>query len=227
MAKRRMLKDVLRLYPLRRVMISLGLTALVWAILRICRVPVSPLVFSVLLWDVFALSYIATAWLVFVRRKVAEIREWARVDDGSRTFVTIFLLVSSFASMVIVALVMVSDEPAATAIYLPVAIVGILSSWALVHTTYSFHYAHLFYDDDEKDASRHAGGLDFPQEKYPDYLDFAYFSFVIGMTFQVSDVEISNRIIRRTVLVHGLISYLLNTFVMALTINLIAGLIHR
>lgn len=226
MAKRRKLKDVIRLYPLRRIMISLGLTALVWAIMRICRVPVSALVFSVLLWDVFALSYIATAWLVFTRRKVSEIRAWARVDDGSRTFVTIFLLVSSFASMVIVAFLMVSDEPAKPVIYLPVAIVGILSSWALVHTTYSFHYAHLFYDDDENDSNRHAGGLEFPQEKYPDYLDFAYFSFVIGMTFQVSDVEISNRIIRRTVLLHGLISYLLNTFVMALTINLIAGLIH-
>nr|WP_295873485.1 DUF1345 domain-containing protein [uncultured Chitinophaga sp.] len=227
MAKRRKLKDVIRLYPLQRSMISLGLTAFVWMILEMCHVPISPLVLSVLLWDVFALSYISIAWLVFVWRKVPEIRAWAREDDGGRTFVTIFLLVSSFASMIIVALLMVSDEPEKPGIYLPVAIVGILSSWALVHTTYSFHYAHLFYDDDVNDSSRHAGGLDFPQEKYPDYVDFAYFSFVIGMTFQVSDVEIGSRAIRRTVLIHGLLSYLLNTFVMALTINLIAGLIHR
>ncbi|WP_246485176.1 DUF1345 domain-containing protein [Chitinophaga qingshengii] len=225
MTRRRMLKDVLHLYPLRRILISLGLTAIVFVILYMGGAVISPLVFYVLLWDVFALSYIATAWVVFVRRTVPEIRSWARVDDGSRSFVTFLLLLSSFASMVTVVLLMVSGQEKET-IYLPVAITGILSSWALVHTTYSFHYAHLYYDDDENDTSRHAGGLDFPQEKHPDYLDFAYFSFVIGMTFQVSDVQIGNRILRRTVLVHGLLSYILNTFVVALTINLIAGLKH-
>lgn len=225
MTKRRILKDVLHLYPLRRILISLGLTAVVFAGLKLGQVYISTLVLYVLLWDVFALSYIATAWVVFVRRTVPEIRSWARIDDGSRSFVTILLLLSSFASMVTVVLLMVSGQ-GKEGIYLPVAITGILSSWALVHTTYSFHYAHLFYDDDENDNTRHAGGLDFPQEKHPDYLDFAYFSFVIGMTFQVSDVQIGNRIIRRTVLVHGLLSYILNTFVVALTINLIAGLKH-
>lgn len=71
---------------------------------------------------------------------------------------------------------------------------------------------------------KNAEGLNFPQEKQPDYIDFAYFSFVIGMTFQVSDVQINSRIIRRTALAHGLLSFALNTFVVALTINLIAGL---
>ncbi len=93
----------------------------------------------------------------------------------------------------------------------------------MVHTMFTFHYAHIYYDDDENNAAHHAGGLEFPKEK-PDYLDFAYFSFVIGMTFQVSDVEISARLIRRVALLHGLLAFLLNTFVVALTINLIAGL---
>lgn len=225
MKRKKFLPDMFNLHPLKRIMISLGLSLMVFLSLFFNHVSLSSLVFYMLLWDVFALSYIGTGWIVFFKRSVEDIRNWARIDDGSRTFVTIILLLASFASMVMVMLLMLSDE-GKEGLYLPVAITGILASWAMVHTTYSFHYANLYYDDDETDTSKHAGGLDFPNEKRPDYLDFAYFSFVIGMTFQVSDVEIQARIIRRTVLVHGLISYLLNTFVVALTINLIAGLKH-
>jgi uncharacterized membrane protein len=82
----------------------------------------------------------------------------------------------------------------------------------------------MYYDDAPDDQSKSAEGLEFPEEDCPDYLDFAYFSFVIGMTFQVSDVQITSRIIRKQVLLHGLLSFALNTFVVALTINLIAGL---
>jgi uncharacterized membrane protein len=96
-------------------------------------------------------------------------------------------------------------------------------SWMMVHTTYAFHYAHLFYDPVE--GTQAAEGLNFPNENEPDYLDFAYFSFVIGMTFQVSDIQVTSTKIRRQSLLHGLISFGLNTFVVALTFNLIAGLI--
>lgn len=225
MKRRKLLKDVFNLHPLRRILISLSLTLGTAVILMLNHVQLSALVFYMLLWDVFAISYITTGWIVFFKRSVTDIRNWARIDDGSRIFVTIILLLASFASMVTIVLLMVSGQEK-EGTYLPVAITGILSSWAMVHTTYSFHYANLYYDDDVADKSRHAGGLDFPDEKHPDYLDFAYFSFVIGMTFQVSDVQISNRILRRSVLVHGLLSYILNTFVVALTINLIAGLKH-
>ena len=107
---------------------------------------------------------------------------------------------------------------------MPVAVSNMLLSWVLVHTTFCFHYAHLYYDDSKDSTEIHAGGLDFPEEKKPDYIDFVYFSFIIGMTFQVSDVAITSRTIRRLALLHGLISFGLNTFVVALTINLIAGL---
>ena len=86
------------------------------------------------------------------------------------------------------------------------------------------HYAHLYYSDDTDDPTKHAEGLGFPREKKPDYIDFVYFSFVIGMTFQVSDTAVTSRSIRRLVLLHGLLSFGLNAFVVALTINLIAGL---
>jgi len=127
--------------------------------------------------------------------------------------------------MVMVALLILSPQSTeAKTMYLIIAISGILLSWGMVHTTFCFHYAHMYYDDARNNSEKHAAGLDFPSEEHPDYLDFAYFSFVIGMTFQVSDVEITAKKIRRVALLHGLISFLLNTFVVALTINLIAGL---
>jgi uncharacterized membrane protein len=94
----------------------------------------------------------------------------------------------------------------------------------MVHTVFTVHYAHAYHrqmDDDQ--ASSQAGGVEFPGEKQPDFLDFAYFSFVIGMTCQVSDVQISARRIRRLALVHGLLSFLFNTVILALTNNLASG----
>jgi len=89
-----------------------------------------------------------------------------------------------------------------------------------VHTLYVFHYAHLYY------GGQQVGGLDFPGNGEPDYVDFAYFSIVMGCTFQVSDVEISAKKIRHVAMFHGLLSFALNTFVVALTINIVAGLIN-
>ena len=109
-------------------------------------------------------------------------------------------------------------------IFIPVAVSCMLFSWLMVHTIFAFHYAHLYYRDDTDDSSKHAEGLEFPGEKKPDYIDFVYFSFVVGMTFQVSDTAVTSRSIRRLVILHGLLSFGLNTFVVALTINLIAGL---
>jgi uncharacterized membrane protein len=150
------------------------------------------------LWDVFALSYIITSWIVFFTSSITHITKRARQDDGSRFFVFLIVVFSSFACMVTVLLLIISKDAAhiSKAIYLPVIVSGMLLSWTIVHTTFGFHYAHLYYDNDEG-TEKKAAGLNFPEEKNPDYLDFAYFSFVIGMTFQVSDVEISSRTIRR------------------------------
>ena len=127
--------------------------------------------------------------------------------------------------MVTVLLLIVSKQTSTDAAFnLAVTVTSILLSWLMVHTTFTFHYAHLYYDDHENDSSRHAEGLDFPSEKMPNYLDFAYFAFVIGMTFQVSDVQITSGKLRRVALFHGLLAFALNTFVVAFTINIIAGL---
>ena len=107
--------------------------------------------------------------------------------------------------------------------FVPATVCGMMLSWAMVHTLFAFHYAHDYYSPDKNNKTKSVGGLDFPGKDEPDYIDFAYFAFVIGCTFQVSDVEISSRKIRRLALVHQLISFALNTFVVALTINLNCG----
>jgi uncharacterized membrane protein len=213
----------LRMKPVHRLMIGFIAALVTWILIRPAGLPV--LMQVMLLWDVFCLATLISAFMVFFTCAPAQIRKIASREDGSRFFVFIVVLVSSMASMVTVLLLILSkDADARPGFYLPVAIAGMLLSWLLVHTTFCFHYAHMYYSDDEEEPGSHAEGLEFPKEAAPDYLDFAYFSFVIGMTFQVSDVEISSRAIRRQALVHGLLSFGLNTFVVALTVNLIAGL---
>lgn len=213
---------LLRMHPVQRIGVSLIFALIAFLLVR--NSGISPLVMTMLLWDVFCLFYIAACWTVAFKRPVESIRRIARIEDGSRSYVLSIIVLASLASMLTVLLIVLSKSNSDQVLYLPVAIAGILLSWILVHTTFAFHYAYMYYDDDDNDSTKHAGGLEFPNEKKPDYLDFAYFSFVIGMTFQVSDVEISARKIRRFALFHGLISFALNTFVVALTVNLIAGL---
>lgn len=182
-----------------------------------------------LLWDVFAFTYCILCWIIFFSRSDRDIRQVARREDGSRTLVFILILLACFASMLMVLQLILSKDAkdAGMVLYLIVAVSGILLSWFMVHTLFTFHYAVLYYDDAEGNPKVHAGGLEFPEEDaHPNYLDFAYFAFVIGMTFQVSDVQINRSKIRQVVLLHGLLSFGLNTFIVALTINLIAGLRH-
>jgi len=101
---------------------------------------------------------------------------------------------------------------------------AVAASWTLTHTTFSFRYAHLFYGDADADPGDD-GGLAFPGEPAPDYWDFLYFSFVIGMTCQVSDVQVTSHRIRRLALAHGVLSFLFNTIILALAVNLLASMV--
>jgi uncharacterized membrane protein len=98
----------------------------------------------------------------------------------------------------------------------------ILLSWTFIHMMFALHYAHEFYGEDEGPA----GGLAFPGgDERPDYWDFVYFAFVIGMTSQVSDVAVTSREIRRTVTAHGIVSFVFNVALLALTINIASGVL--
>jgi len=98
---------------------------------------------------------------------------------------------------------------------------ALLLSWLFMNTLFALHYAHQFYGDDARSQRR--GGLEFPGCDDPDYWDFVYFAIVVGMTFQVSDVQVTSRTIRRTVLVHGLVAFVFNMVIIALSVNVVAG----
>lgn len=212
----------LRMHPLQRVSLSLAITIAAFFIIR--SYDVSNTILSALLWNIFSVTYIITSWIIFYTRPVEDIEKLANKEDGSRMFVLISVLVSSFASMFTVLLLMLSAGKSSGQgmANIILSITGIMTSWVMLHTIFTFHYAHLYYSKVKGNPT--VSGLDFPEEKKPDYIDFAYFSFIIGMTFQVSDVQINSRLIRRTALAHSLLAFALNTFVVALTINLIAGL---
>lgn len=97
-------------------------------------------------------------------------------------------------------------------------------SWFVLHFSFTFRYAHLYYGDENEKYSKHTRGLDFPDDSHPDYLDFAYYAFTIGMTFQVSDVVVKSKGMRRLTLAHSLVSFLFNTILVAITINEIINL---
>ncbi len=177
-------------------------------------------------WDAFSLSMIILSWITFAVTKSQQIREQAKAQDSSRILIFITVLVSTFASFLAVLLLLISKKEFKNteALHLTVAIAGMLFAWFLIHTIFTFRYAHIFYGDNKDKPDIHAGGLEFPNDKRPDYMDFAYFSFVLGMTFQVSDVDITSKRLRRFSLLHSILAFIFNTVMIALTINIIAGL---
>jgi len=183
---------------------------------------------SIFVWNVFAWTMILLIWarILLVEAKSAVLD--ARLEDSARLAIFIFVLIAAVASLVSVAVLIGGAKGLshrALAEHLALAAATVVSSWFLVHTVFTMHYAHGYYSDGDGDGAQSTfGGLEFPNEREPDFLDFAYFSFVIGMTCQVSDVQITSQEMRRLALVHGLLSFLFNTVILALTINLASGL---
>ncbi len=210
--------------PLHRLLLSLLSSAAAFALIP--RHSLNPLLLGMLLWIVFAFVFNLSGWIILLTRSVHGIKQAAQQDDGSKVFVYVMVLLSSFASLFTVLLLMISDDNSIVThpLFLPAAVGGMLQSWLMVHTIFTFHYAHMYYNDAVDNADGSTNGLIFPGNGEPDYLDFAYFSFGIGCTFQVSDVQVTSRSIRRLVFMHSLLSFALNTFVVALSINLMAGL---
>ncbi len=211
----------LRLHPIHRVLISLLFAIATFAI--VYKNNISTLVAVMFSWFVFSVIYLILDWIILLKRPITQIKKVANVDDGSVAFVSAMILVSSITSLFAVLEMMVSkgSHNSQQIFEIPASIGCMLLSWIMVHTVFTFHYAHYYYSDRNKNK-----GLQFPGDEEPDYLDFAYFSFVIGCTFQVSDVEVASKKIRHIVFFHGVLSFALNTFVVALTINFIAALMN-
>jgi uncharacterized membrane protein len=180
-------------------------------------------------WDVFCLVSVTLSWGVISFHDPYEARRTARLQDSSRTFIFVLVVGAATASLFAVGLLLGSARqlpPATLHLHIVLSLAAIILSWGVIHTLFALRYAHYFYED-AREVARHEieGGMQFPGEANPDYLDFAYFSFVIGMTAQVSDVQITSRRVRRVALVHGLISFLFNTAILAVFVNIVAGLL--
>ncbi|MBB1643379.1 hypothetical protein D3C81_1209290 [compost metagenome] len=209
-----------RMQSIHRALISVCIFLLIYFISPIKTIPLLNLM---LCWFGFCLSYVFISWYIFYTTPISTIARKAQQEDGSRLFVSLFIILVTIGCFISVLMIIISskDKQLNDAYIIIICMLAMLASWILVHTIYTFHYARLYYE-------HNAGGtgLEFPGDDQPDYLDFAYFSFVMGCTFQVSDVGVSSKKIRRVALFHGLLSFALNTFVVALTINIISGLIN-
>jgi uncharacterized membrane protein len=176
-------------------------------------------------WDVAALAYLVLAWTIIGRADARSTRAHVLEQDSSTYVIFLFVLGAACASIVAIAFVVATIRDLAfwpKTWHLALTVVALTSSWVLIQTVFAFHYARRYYRD-EHDHALHAGGLAFPGGGAPDYLDFAYYSFVVGMTSQVSDVQVLSRAMRRMTLVHGVLAFIFNIAVLALSINTIAS----
>jgi uncharacterized membrane protein len=217
-----------KLHSLVKLLIALVSAAIVLLLMRHKSGPMQ----FMSVWVCFSLVMLAISWTIMLTAHPREIMHIAKDQDLSRTLLFFVILVASFVSLVTIVLMLRElPNPGQKGYYFNVmlSIASVACSWFLIHTIFTSHYAHLFYTckSDEAIDKEHRGGLVFPNEKAPDFRDFAYFSFVIGMTFQVSDVEVTSGILRRRVLLHGLISFLFNTIILAVSISIIAGMVHK
>jgi uncharacterized membrane protein len=157
---------------------------------------------------------------MMLRSTLATIRRIAALQDDGRFLIPLLTALGAFASLAAIVSELGEAHHAPAKLFFATATIAL--SWAAVHTGFALHYAHEFY------RGKKPGGLQFPSgnnDEHPDYWDFVYFAFVIGMTAQVSDVGITDKTIRRTATAHGIISFLFNTALLALMVNIAASAI--
>jgi uncharacterized membrane protein len=180
-------------------------------------------------WNAFAAVILALDWLIIWTTPQRKIRERAQQEDLSRLLIFIFVVIAACAALFAVGFLIRAHKDQSgghLAVHLLLTLSTVISTWALLHTVYSLRYAHAYYgDSDEPGVHQHAGGLLFPGDRPPNYFDFAYFSFVVGMTCQVSDVQITSRRMRRITLIHSVLSFGFNTLILALLINTVSSLL--
>ena len=181
------------------------------------------------IWNVGMISFLLATWTLMLQAKTKTMRRNAQSQDEGRLVILSLITAAACASILAIAFILKESKGQEINIIIPhviLAVITIIGSWLLVHTIFAMHYAHEYYQDHQTHSDTKAGGLDFPDDIEPDYWDFLYFSFVIGMTSQVSDVQITSRSLRRLSLMHGILSFFFNTSIVAMSINIIAGLIQ-
>lgn len=172
-------------------------------------------------WDVTAAVLAAAVWFRVWHLDSSETSRYATREDSSRGASELLLLCAAVACLGGVGFVLIKASKGngfGVAVLIALGILSVVLSWLVVHTVFTLRYASLYYTGPD-------GGIDFKEHERPDYGDFAYLAFTVGMTFQVSDTDVQTKPIRRTVLRHALLSYLFGAVIVAVTINAVAGLL--
>lgn len=176
-----------------------------------------PAVAAMAAWATFAALFTVLTWLAIRRLNAHETREHANSNDPSDGMADSLVIVASLASVVGVGFLLVGAKSSGS-LTAVVGVVGVVASWAAVHTVYVLRYARLYY------SSAPDKPINFHSDDDPDYQDFAYIAYTVGMTYQVSDPEFTQKAMRHVVLRHALVSYALGAVVLATTINLVVQL---
>jgi uncharacterized membrane protein len=182
---------------------------------------------AVVSWDLGALVYLWLAWWLIACADASMTRSHALGQDQSGYLIFLFVVGAACASIVAIGFVVGTIKELAfwsRAWHLTLTIAALISSWLLIQTVFAFHYARRYYAILHRERKAPPELL-FPGNREPDYLDFAYYSFVVGMTSQVSDVAVTSRQMRRLTLIHGALAFIFNIAVLALSINIIASVI--
>jgi uncharacterized membrane protein len=214
---RQMSRPMRLIYARPRTFISLGVGIVAYLLMPASLRPTTRFVLG---WDALIAAYLVLVYAMMLCNDHQHIRRSAAMQDDGRFVILLVTAIGAFASIAAIVVELGTHRGAAE---LTIAITTIALSWAAVHTTFALHYAHDYY-------LHPPGGLQFPsgdKEDHADYWDFVYFSFVIGMTAQVSDVGITDKTIRRTATAHGIISFIYNTALLALTVNIAASAISN
>lgn len=178
-------------------------------------------------WDLGALVYLAFAWTLIVKSDARRTRDHVLAQDQSGYLIFLFVVGASCACIIAIGFVVgtIRDLPFwSRAAHLAMTVVALVSSWLLIQTVFAFHYAHRYYAG-RHDEARSAAPLHFPGGRDPDFADFAYYSFVVGMTSQVSDVAVTSPSMRWLTMIHGILAFMFNIAVLALSINIFASAI--
>jgi uncharacterized membrane protein len=208
-------------HPRLVISIVLGITA--YALLTAMgQLPLSTRVIAA--WDIGVLIYLAAVFTMMTRSPWSEIANHADAQDEGAFAIFILTVFAGMASLAAIFMELAGADKAGATYGRAVAfgIATVVISWVFINTIFAVHYAYEYYRDNDC-----AGGLKFPDDDKPDYWDFMYFAFVLGMTFQVSDVAITAKRIRRAAMVHGILSFFYTTAVVALSVNLAAGFIQK
>lgn len=214
---RRMPRAVRLVYARPRTFLAMALGIIAFFLMPVSLRPVTRLLAG---WDIFVATYAVLVYFMMSRSDVGTIRRVAALQDDGRFLIPLLTALGAFASLA--AIVSELGDSRHKPGELLFATLTVALSWVAVHTAFALHYAHDFYRGDRP------GGLQFPsgdKDEHADYWDFVYFAFVIGMTAQVSDVGITDKTIRRTATAHGIISFVFNTALLALMVNIAASAI--